>query len=1260
MKTVGQNFEVAINAPVQRPQFVVKIYMGLDNTDPIYFTSHKNTPVPSGVTVYRNVLRAVSGKSQKLNVLKANAEIGSLKFEILDKNNTITDLFNSKFFDAVLEKAMRHREVELYVGYGYDNADYELLFTQRIDGNLGYDGGKYSITCYDIQREQRKKLFQMKETRLTSTIKSDVSGVDISFNATGNQINSVTTDLSGHVAGEYVRFVGSAGNSLVSPSVPKFFEVVTSTANQITTVEAIVTESAGPPITVSPATINVLDTSEFLAVDHGTSYTDETSGTKVGYVKIEDETFSWEHGNTTATRFDKVRRGALGSRPAYHEVDAGITEEEQYPLCSEVMHLELPSLKMAYALQTGVLHNQSGETIPDHWSSLIPTSRVNLSEYTQYADEGLWDAADDTKGQILRLIETKEIEGKKYIEERIMRAAGCFNIVRATGSLGLIKSTGVIHDAATVATLDDTNVSKVSNFRYDQKDVYNLFQLTWNYIDSKSTRKPIVFDLSSQNKYDKSLSMTIPLYGIYGGRHTKNTIANIFDTLRDRYAGSPLKCSVSCHTSLGLLEVGDIVQLKIDHIPDHTSVGKTLNRAVEIQRINVDFTKGVTVDVFGSTERSQSILQYTDGTAAGSAFITSEGTDMQTYLESTYGVDGVTDVSVPGILKIKANCTIPGNASMASGIYYYDGAMQINSGVTVTVTENWQWRFTDLFTNNGHIDGRGNGKVGGTVGGYLGATRGQRHSRIVVKGESIFNTLWIEPLQSADDNIGIHSAAPSLDLVFDGTSLSGIPDDIRPVAGLSGGDMTTYPSGIFSYIEAGTWSGGAGGDGGSSGVIISDGATGSFGSSINLGGDFGSDGAGAPSMTCADFQAGRGAPGYGGCLYMIKLNPSSSITGIRDSFTSINGSFAQSNAKRFGAKRQNTCQLISVTYGDASGNATASTDSPDSNYVEQFFPTYIPPVEDLPEADQHLTATMTDGDYIQTSSTTGDATLGAGIKLTRRSLKGYTDNGTVTFNVDTTTGNFTTGAATDYLNGVGVFLGYSGSAYKFSVGDPSAEKYLAFDGADVVVGRDTELAGADAYNNKAIYVRTNLRSGETSDLVSTGGSITHGNDAITKIVTTTTVLSSALMIHHGPSYGLTDYTLSSDRRFRTVIYFQSLSLSSGRTTYLVTGSGAVGASGFGFHIDTANVIKGIVKVSGTEYFSSSFGTVTNAVSYKLEAVKTFDRVKFYINGAYKGEVVQVPSGTTFANQHLYLRSLTVNNPGVGAYELRISEFKMLQ
>jgi hypothetical protein len=61
------------------------------------------------------------------------------------------------------------------------------------------------------------------------------------------------------------------------------------------------------------------------------------------------------------------------------------------------------------------------------------------------------------------------------------------------------------------------------------------------------------------------------------------------------------------------------------------------------------------------------------------------------------------------------------------------------------------------------------------------------------------------------------------------------------------------------------------------------------------------------------------------------------------------------------------------------------------------------------------------------------------------------------------------GGATDYLTGTGFFLGYSGSAYKFSVGN-ATDKYIAFDGSDLILGRNTRLLGTDGYGTGHIFL----------------------------------------------------------------------------------------------------------------------------------------------------------------------------------------------
>lgn len=67
-------------------------------------------------------------------------------------------------------------------------------------------------------------------------------------------------------------------------------------------------------------------------------------------------------------------------------------------------------------------------------------------------------------------------------------------------------------------------------------------------------------------------------------------------------------------------------------------------------------------------------------------------------------------------------------------------------------------------------------------------------------------------------------------------------------------------------------------------------------------------------------------------------------------------------------------------------------------------------------------------------ATTGNATFAGTLSAAGGTL-GVITTGLIT--LDTT--GYIRGGATDYLTGTGFYLGYSGGAYKFSIGNPSGE-----------------------------------------------------------------------------------------------------------------------------------------------------------------------------------------------------------------------------
>lgn len=107
------------------------------------------------------------------------------------------------------------------------------------------------------------------------------------------------------------------------------------------------------------------------------------------------------------------------------------------------------------------------------------------------------------------------------------------------------------------------------------------------------------------------------------------------------------------------------------------------------------------------------------------------------------------------------------------------------------------------------------------------------------------------------------------------------------------------------------------------------------------------------------------------------------------------------------------------------------------------------------------------------------STITAG-KLSVANLAAITaDLGAITAGTITmpTTG-YIKGGMTDYLTGTGFFLGYSGAAYKFSVGNPSG-RYIAWDGTDLTVNGYLQ-SGKGAFGGDGSDGALSISSGTTT------------------------------------------------------------------------------------------------------------------------------------------------------------------------------------
>ena len=574
-------------------------------------------------------------------------------------------------------------------------------------------------------------------------------------------------------------------------------------------------------ISATDTTITVTSTTGFALVYHGASYTDAANAT-VGYIKIKDEIVRYT--GKTATTFTGCVRGALGTVAAAYQVDAG-TPASRREKVTEHVYLELPAVKLAYALLTGNLYGDAA-TLPSTWHLGIDASLIRLSDFLGIGAD-LWNGADG--GIVIRFEGIKKTDGKKFLEEEICRLLGAFMPVYADGALGFRRAARVLSDAATVATLDESNSVQVGELVHDMGELHNVFRVFWNWNGSDYTRTTALLDAASVSVHGRADPLDLKFKGLYGGRATDSLIYQLVDSLRDRYAAPPQRISVSVLHSLNRLEVGDVVRVKYATVRDFAGAGASIDRAFEIQNISVNHRTGaVQLELFGSTSPASAISPTTAITALPDAFYTASGTPLSSVATITSGVMAT------------GTYTLAGGSDMtaAASIWYHAGDLTIPQGTTLNISGNVQLRVRGYLTINGTINGVGGGLPGVADNaspsvqllgnpGWVGNSRGRDGidaSQDYSNGNARLQTVPV-PVTT-----GKHSSFPYLEVTVAGNSLTGIPTDLRGTGGGPGGKIT---SGGKATLRA---NGGAGAAGGAGLCTVSRGFATGVSAQINLSG----------------------------------------------------------------------------------------------------------------------------------------------------------------------------------------------------------------------------------------------------------------------------------------------------------------------------------------------------------------------------------------------------------------------------------------
>jgi hypothetical protein len=601
-------------------------------------------------------------------------------------------------------------------------------------------------------------------------------------------------------------------------------------------------------VSATDTTITVSSTVGFSTVYHGASYSDAANST-VGYIKIRDEVIRYT--GKTLTTFTGCTRGALGTIAASYQVDSA-TPAARREKATEHVYLELPAVKLLYAILTGELYGDSA-TLPASWHLSIPTSLIRTSDFTGIGGD-LWDGADG--GVVIRFEGLKKTGGKKFVEEEICRLIGTFMPVNADGAWGLRRAARVLSDSASVATLDESNSVQVGDLVHDMDELHNVFRIFWNWNGSDYTRTTALIDAGSASVHGKSDPLDLKFKGLYGGRATDSLIFQLVDALRDRYAAPPQRLTVTVLHSMNRLEVGDVVRVRYASVRDFAGSGASIDRAFEIENVSVNHKTGVVqLELFGSTSQASALSPTTAVTALPNAFYAAAGAALSTVATITAGIMATGSYTITG-----------GSSLTASGsVWYHEGDLTIPEGCTLNISGNVQLRIRGYLQVDGNIIGVGGGRVGTTdtanmtlnagTPGYVGNSRGRDGQTVSEKGGNpIMATV------SAQRTVGANASFPYLSIEVVAGALVGLPGDLRGTGGAPGGKV--------DYQGAYQAKGGAGGSGGAGLAIISRGFATGVSALIDLSGT---------DSTVGDFwddegkrwNAGSGGAGGPGALLLL-------------------------------------------------------------------------------------------------------------------------------------------------------------------------------------------------------------------------------------------------------------------------------------------------------------------------------------------------------------------------------------------------------
>ena len=599
-------------------------------------------------------------------------------------------------------------------------------------------------------------------------------------------------------------------------------------------------------LSATATTATVADTSAFVLVEHGTSYSHGPSATW-GYFKLDDEIIGYT--GKTATTFTGLDRGLFNTQQAEHVVDPADPPERR-PEIEEYVYLEMPIPKLIKALQTGVLHGQAG-VLPAHWHMGIDITLIDDAQFIGIGPD-LWDPANDAVGLIARFTDIGSINGKRFLETECYLLAQIFSPVLSDGKLGLKRFTPALARASHLVTLNESNVVRHSALKYAMREVFNRIVLNWSWVGGQFRRQTIKLDTDSIAKHGQAPIKVYNFRGLASNIATKSVLDQRFDAIRDRFSAPPLSMTTDVSKSLDRMELGDVVLVQLPNVRDMAAeTVNPIDRAFEIRQIN-ETRKQLTFMLSGSS--AAAVPTAPSANALPDAYYDQEGTELSTVVTI---VAGVTQAGT---------FTLVGNPLLKNSVFYYIGNLTIAANTVLNFDDNVQLRVRGFITWNGDGDGVARGLAGVVDGITIGDAPGGQLGFFGATGagDGAEHDLERDGFVSRPPGGGTIVAAtslPHLNLAVSGNTLNGLPAGLRGCSGGPGGKLVNA---IGSQVGAG----GTGGDGGSGLLIVCRGMSFGGGASIDLSGG---DGLSALQQTLGtkQFFGGGGAGGAPGALYVL-------------------------------------------------------------------------------------------------------------------------------------------------------------------------------------------------------------------------------------------------------------------------------------------------------------------------------------------------------------------------------------------------------